>query len=559
VIADFSEDSGQRRIQSLAWIAIAVLAVLASLTGLRNGFALDDVHIIFENNRVHALTDAWRLFGQTYWPPEEGASLYRPLTMLAFAVQWVIGNGSPFPFHLTSILLYAAVSVAVYRLAILLVPAPAALIGAALFAVHPLHTEVVANVVGQAELWVALLGLIAISRYIRVRRTGSLSAFDVVALAVLYLGACMFKEHAIVLPALFVAAELTVVGGESSLRDRTRKLVPLFAALLVAGCLFVFIRTMVIGRIATGGPNVLLLGVPFSTRLFTMIGVFMEWVRLFVWPASLSADYSSRRIEAVTSFDASLVPPLLVFFALVAIGWSLRRSQPVVTFGLLWAGVTLLMPSNLVVVTGNVLAERTLFLASAGLAMCAGVAAVQLWSSMSERGRIQQLATASLLAALLAAGIARSSTRNVAWHDNEALFRQTVLDVPTSYRAHWMLAEYLTDAGQTAEGLDEMMLAVVLGRKNDPGLLSFAADRFRLANQCPRAMGMYRRALEILPTLPELRFNASVCLLQLGKFEEAKSLARQGLQAASNDMHLQRVLVVADSLANLSKQKNSSG
>src|SRR4029079_14975830 len=120
VIGDYSEDPGQRRIQSLAWIAIALLAVLASLSGIRNGFALDDVHIIFENHRVHALSEAWRFFGQTYWPPEEGASLYRPLTMLAFAVQWVVGNGSPLAFHLTNIVLYAAVSVALYRFALLL-------------------------------------------------------------------------------------------------------------------------------------------------------------------------------------------------------------------------------------------------------------------------------------------------------------------------------------------------------------------------------------------------------------------------------------------------------
>ena len=559
MIGDVAEAPGQRRIQSLAWIAIAVLAVLASLSGLRNGFALDDVHIIFENHRVHALTEAWRLFGQTYWPPEEGASLYRPLTMLAFAVQWVVGHGSPLAFHLTNIFLYAAVSVALYRLALLLVPRPAALVGAALFAVHPVHTEVVANAVGQAELWVALLGIVAISRYISARRAGSLSPVEIATLAVLYFAACMFKEHAIVLPALLVAAELTVVGDESSMRDRARRLWPLFAALLVAGCLFVFLRTMVIGRVATGGPNVLLLGVPFSTRLFTMLRVFMEWMRLFVWPANLSADYSSRRIEAATSFDASMVPALLVVFGLVAIAWSLRRSMPVVTFGLLWAGVSLLMPSNLVVVTGNVLAERTLFLPSVGLAICAGVGAVQLWGNMSERGRAPRLATAVLLVALLFGGIARSSTRNLAWHDNETLFRQTVLDVPMSYRAHWMLAEYLTDAGQTTEGLDEMMLAVVLGRKNDPGLLSFAADRFRMANQCPRAMGMYRRALEIEPSLPELRFNASVCLLQLGKFDEAKSLAHQGLESARNDGHLQRVLVVADSLANLSKKQISPG
>jgi hypothetical protein len=532
---------------------------MASLSGIQNGFALDDVHIIVENNRVHALSEAWRMFGQTYWPPDEGASLYRPLTIIVFSVQWALGHGSAFPFHLTNILLYAIVAVALFRLALLLVPLPAAFVAAALFAVHPLHTEVVANVVGQAELWVALLVIVAVYRYIRVRRKGALPYSEAAILAALFFAACMFKEHAIVLPALLVAAELTVIGGNRRIVDRARELWPLFVTLAFAGVVFVALRTLVVGRLAQGGPNVLLLGVPYSTRLFTMLRVFMEWIRLFVWPASLSADYSSRRIEAATSFDASMIAPLLVIASLVAIAWSVRHSKPAVTFGFLWAGINLLMPSNLVVVTGNVLAERTLFLASAGLAICAGAAALELWNAMSERGRAPRLATVASLIALLAAGIFRSSTRNVAWHDNPTLFRQTVADVPTSYRAHWMLAEYLTDAGQTAEGLDEMLLAVALGRKNDPGLLSFAADRFRMANQCPRAMGMYRKALDIDPTLPELRFNASVCLLQLGKFDEAKALAHQGLKSASNDNHLQRVLVVADSLANLSKKRISAG
>jgi len=244
---------------------------------------------------------------------------------------------------------------------------------------------------------------------------------------------------------------------------------------------------------------------------------------------------------------------------LMAIAWHVRKSHPAVTFGLFFAVVALLIPSNLILVTGFVLAERSLFLASVGLAICAGVAGVELFRAMAERGRVPRVATAVLFVLLLTLGGVRSATRNIAWHDNERLFRQTVLDVPTSYRAHWMLAEYLTDAGQTREGLDEMLLAVALGRKNDPGLLSFAADRFQMANQCPRAMGMYRKALSIDPTLPDLRFKASICLLNLGKFAEAKALARQGLVSAGNDQHLQRVLVVADSLANLSKKPDVTG
>lgn len=536
------------------WMAIALLAVLASVTGLRNGFALDDVHIIFENQRLHSLVEAWRLFGQTYWPPEEGASLYRPLTAIAFSAEWAMGHGSPLPFHVANIVIYAAVAVALYRFALLLVSPAAAFVAAALFAVHPVHVEVVANIVGQAELWVAFLVITAMARFIRARRAGDVAPKEIAILALFYFAACMFKEHAIVFPALLVAVELTIVNDERSLRARARALLPLFVALVAAGGMFIFLRTLVIGRIATGGPNVLLHDAPFTTRLFTMLRVTMEWVRLLFWPANMSADYSSHRIDAATSFDASMLPGLLVLFGAGAIAWSLRRSKPGVTFGILCAGVTLLIPSNLVIVTGFILAERALFLASAGLAICGGVAAVHAWSAISERGRPASVAAAVVFAALLAAGVVRSSSRNVVWRDNDTLLRQTVLDVPTSFRAHWMLAEQLTDAGETREGLDEMLLAVVLGRRNDPGLLSFAADRFRMANQCPRAMGMYRKALGIDPTLPELRFNASVCLLQLGKFGEARELAMQGLSSAANDPHLQRILVVADSLANPRKR-----
>ena len=131
-------------------LAVALLALVVTWTSLRNGFALDDVHIIVENARVHTLDSFWRLFAQTYWPPEEGASLYRPLTMLAFAIQWVTGNGSPLVFHIFSSVLFAATCVAFYFLADELTSTRVALVAGALFAVHPVHVEVFANVVGQA-------------------------------------------------------------------------------------------------------------------------------------------------------------------------------------------------------------------------------------------------------------------------------------------------------------------------------------------------------------------------------------------------------------------------
>jgi hypothetical protein len=139
---------------------VALIALAASVTSLGNGFVYDDLPIIANNRQVHDLSTWWTLFGSSYWPAQYGESLYRPVSMLSYAVQWAIGNGNPLAFHSVSVVLYILLSIAVLLLLRELLDEPAALAGAALFAAHPLHTEAVANVVGQAEL-LAGLGVVS--------------------------------------------------------------------------------------------------------------------------------------------------------------------------------------------------------------------------------------------------------------------------------------------------------------------------------------------------------------------------------------------------------------
>ena len=95
-------------------LVIVLLAVAASATSLRNGFTYDDRWIIAENGRVHSVRALWHYFSESYWPMKSGAALYRPLAILAYSVQWVVGDGSPLVFHLVNVLLYAASAVAVF-------------------------------------------------------------------------------------------------------------------------------------------------------------------------------------------------------------------------------------------------------------------------------------------------------------------------------------------------------------------------------------------------------------------------------------------------------------
>lgn len=532
-------------------IAVALIALVVTAGALRNGFALDDVHIIVENARVHTLDSFWRLFAQTYWPPEEGASLYRPLTMLAFAAQWVIGSGSPLVFHVFSSILFAATCVAFYLLVDDLATTATALIAGALFAVHPVHVEVFANVVGQAEMWVALLVFIATRQYVRARRRGDLRPVDIASISFLYIAACLFKEHAIVLPAILVAADVLFLGHSEHAAERTKKLIPLVGALVITAVVFVVIRTVVTGGFRAGGSNELFRGQSFAARLLTMLTVIIEWLRLFFWPADLSADYSFPRTRIATEFSAEMLPGVFVLIGCAIVAWRLRKTTPLVTFALAWVAITLAIPSNLLIVTGFVLAERTLFLASAGVLIVVAMGIVALWEHANESGQVARLATACIIAFVLGAGAIRSIDRGPVWHDNEILFLETVQDVPSSSRAHWMLAEYLSQTKGPRASIEEMLLAVALGRKDDPTLLGFAGDQLSMAGMCPRATGLYLRALKITPENVQLRVNTSLCLLRLGRIDEARAVASAGPSATTSDPRIVRMLSLSDSLSQL--------
>ena len=340
-------------------ILVAVLAVVASISGLLNGFAFDDNAVIVKNPNLHTLSGAWKLFASSYWRPEFGSFLYRPLTSLGFAVQWTIGGGSPFVFHAVSIGLYAACSVAVYRLAQEVVSDRAALIAAVCFAIHPVHVEAVANVSGQGELCVALIVLLVVNHYLALRRERTPNIKDVAIISVAYLVACLFKEHAIVLPGLLAAAELTAVADDRRFAARVRSFIPLMVSMAAAGAIFVAVRHAILLGVSDDSTSPLLRGAGFGTRLFTMLSVVVEWVRLFLWPASLSADYSFSRLRVYETVDAVMIPGLLVLFGAAWLAVALRKTHKGLTFGMSWAGLALLIPSNLIVLTGFVLAERT--------------------------------------------------------------------------------------------------------------------------------------------------------------------------------------------------------
>ena len=186
----------QRPSPLIAAVAVATVAVAASLLCLANQFTLDDTALILDTERLHGLSHWKEILTSPYWPSPYAQDLYRPLTSLMLALQYQLGGGDPALFRVVSVLLYTGASLAVLHLAWRLLPAAMALGTGLLFAAHPVHVETTVLAVAQGELVIALLGAVMVARYLDRRRSapGTLSPGDWLLLGALYLIACLTKE-----------------------------------------------------------------------------------------------------------------------------------------------------------------------------------------------------------------------------------------------------------------------------------------------------------------------------------------------------------------------------
>jgi hypothetical protein len=505
-----------------------VLTLASSVTNLPNTFVQDDLPIVSTNALVHSLR-IWHLFTQAYWPYPYPRELYRPFTSTMLAVEWVVGGGRPVLFRVVSILIYMGAVLAVYRLARRLIDPGAAWLAAALFAVHPVHVEAVAVAVNQAELMVGAMLAVLMTAYIDRRRSGQLlTPRWITAMVIGYLVGMLFKEHAILLPALMVAAELTVIDDPRPWRERVVTLRPFFLVLVLAAVSYIAIRDTALGGDTKGSFTAeALIGLGFGGRALTMLGVVPEWARLFAWPEHLRADYSPREFVAATHWGVaqSLGAALLIAAALLA--WTCRRKRPAITFAILWIGVGLVLVSNVFVTTGILLAERTLFLATIGVVIVGGDL---LWTAgrrMYGHGSAGRIAATAALVILLAMGATRSASRQLIWHDLATLWFHTVLDAPESYRAQEAYGSVLFQVGMQGSGERHYQKAIALYPHAWPLLLDYA-DKLRELGRCDAALIYYNQVLALTPQQSGPRASEIACLIYTGNYALAVKEARVG-------------------------------
>ena len=446
-----------RRRLPAAVVALAAAAVYARTTGFQ--FVYDDVPIILENDRLHAVARWPELLTSPWWP----RGLYRPFTSLTLGLDWLIGGGSPLPFHIFNLLTHVGASLLVLALAGTLLSPPAALAAALLFAVHPIHVEAVASVVGRAEVLATLFAVAAALLYrahgradLSPGKSRSVLTASVLAAVLLALAS---KESAFATPGLLLLMDWAGAREEGvPAATRFRRHAGLWGTTVLLTAAWLVLRARILGGVAGDYPAPGLSGTTAWQRVLIMLPLVPEYVRLLLFPARLSADYSPNFVPASAAFTARSLLGLGVLAAAVALAVAARRRAVPVTFGIAWIGAALLVIGNVLVPSGVLVAERTLYLASVGACLALG------WGLGWVLERRADAAWALLLVAVTAGGL-RTWSRTGVWRDADTFFRHMVSDAPGSFRSDWVggMLTYLQGDSVGGERLLRRGLAIFDG------------------------------------------------------------------------------------------------
>ena len=502
------------------WLA-AALAAAVYLLALRNGWSGDDLVAVLDNPTAHSVAAGLRGWFAPYWPGAwQWAGLYRPLTILSYAVDWSLSGGAPWWFHLVNVLLNALAGGLVVLVMSRWLPPLGSLVAGIVFAVHPAHVEAVANVVGRAELLVAvglLLALLAARRYRAATTARARRGWMIATLAAVFV-ALASKEHGVIAIALLVLDRL--LDPEPPATDST----PLFAAVIAMTAAWLFLWRGIAGGYVGTGRHAAFFGLSWGGRLATMLPVYLEVLRTLAWPFRLLSDYAPQTAPVHTSLTLLGVLGLAAALSVVALGGLSVRRAPMVAFGIFAALLSYAPTSNLVFVSGVMLAERNLYLAVLAPAAVAG------WGITALRGRPQFRAASLALGALLAACAVRTVDRIPFWADPFTPIAEEQAAHPENFHTRVVLAQYLAPRGDSAWALGELLVAADLFPR-DPlarvlaSQLALEMGRRRLAlKQAEAAYAIYRGDPRVIDALVR-------ALLANGEPDSAAAVAAAGSTA----------------------------
>lgn len=444
--------------------------------------------LVTEKSNQSSVATIKQIFSSATFPGD----LYRPLTTLAYRIQYNLFNLNAPNFHLFSAVLHLSCTACLLLLLFQLgFSKQISLFTCLLFSVHPINVESVASIAGQAELlstFFGILGLYLLFKFDQV-------FLKLVFASILFTLSAFAKESGLIFP--LIGFVFSLIFGTKFLQITS------FSAATISSGIYLLSRLTVLGgNFFVTRPTVFiaenpLLGrdISFSERILPSIEILGDYLRLLVLPIHLSVDYA-RGYEffwsRVYSIDGALSAVLAVSFGLIG----LLSKQMEIRIAAIWFYLSFAMTCNLIVPIGTLMAERLCYAPSIGfcLAICGFI-----FKCLPTKSAPIFL---SFIVGLLAF---RSSLLLPIWESDRVLLLKMAEIAPYSPKAHYLSGkEYLVVKKDFEKAEYHLRQALAL----DPSRFGPMRELANLSLQRKdygRAEYWVRRGLEVNPEEPELR------------------------------------------------------
>lgn len=518
---------------------LAILAFLLYAGTLLHGFVLDDVLVITKNKFTIQGIAGWSdifttdtftgYYQQKGTVPEITGGRYRPFSLAVFALLYQMAGAKPLIYHLLNILLYSGTAFLLFKTLHQLlhrdeqeewksIPFLATL----LFVLHPVHTEVVANIKCADELWCMLLSLLTLKFILNGVDSGQTTWAWRAGLV--FLAACFSKENAITYLAVI---PLTVYFFRPKPAVSVLKL--LWPSILAALVFFV-VRGAVLHWRFGDEANVLINNpfikwdgskwIPFSfaERSAAIVYSLGEYVRLLFFPHPLTHDYYPRQIGMPGWGDWQVWVSLFAGVAIVAGAIMGYAKKSKVSFALLYYIFTISIVSNIFFPIGTNLSERFIYMPSVAFCLMAALLLLRL--------KRQNLMLGVLaLTALVYAG--KTWTRNAVWKDNLTLASTDIAVSGNSAKLNNSYAAQLsekalksTDPSEKLTLTDQAIRHYNKALEINPNYVEAFYGRgsaYFIRQDYPNALNDYIKAENISPAYPNLKNNLVLALRETAK------------------------------------------
>lgn len=421
-------------------LLVFVLAIVLYSNTASHDYAWDDAIVLVENDRVQkGLSNIPELFANIKSTETEHRYGYRPIALLSFATDVQLFGMDPKAAHRVNIMLYGLLCMLIFAFLNQMFPDNPwrNFFIVALFVVHPLHTEVVANIKSRDEILAMLFGLLGLVAYLKAytNRTPWLYGLSILSLVIAFHSkesAIVFCGIAFIIPWYFGKREI--------ISSKLIYSIPAFisVAIILAIRYYVYSDSFFQSTDFELGTKGLFhqdgfVGNPlvdhsWIDKLGMAFYLVSFYVYKFFWPHPLVHDYSFNQLEVLTWADWQIWLSVPFCLGLVGLGlYGLFKGKSY-GFGILFFLISASVYLHVLQPAPDIFGERFMFVPSLGIC----IVFLSLY-----RINIKQHWISLFICVLLVPQTVYTYQRNAAWKNNETLLLTDLVNQPNCVRANY--------------------------------------------------------------------------------------------------------------------------